>query len=131
MSRAYQVIDGGIRDYFAKHGHVLPEHYAEEIHLLDQYRQEGYGKYDARIEACIQKQYCMNSLPLDPIYTGKAFWGMQEYIEAAGIRDSRILFLHTGGTPLFFDYVTAKAAIPQQPQDRIDAFGSTAETEEV
>ena len=47
-----------------------------------------------------------NSLPLDPIYTGKAFWGMQEYLKTAGITDSRILFLHTGGTPLFFDYVS-------------------------
>ena len=103
--RAYQVIEEGIRDYFAKHNIALPEDYASEIHLLDQYRQEGYGKYDARIEACIKAQYRTNSLPLDPIYTGKAFWGMQEYLKTAGITDSRILFLHTGGTPLFFDYV--------------------------
>lgn len=104
--RAYQVIEEGIRDYFAKHDLALPAAYASEIHLLDQYRQEGYGKYDARIEACIREQYRTNSLPLDPIYTGKAFWGMQEYLKTAGITDSRILFLHTGGTPLFFDYVS-------------------------
>ena len=104
--RAYQVIEEGIRDYFAKHDLALPAAYASEIYLLDQYRQEGYGKYDARIEACIREQYRTNSLPLDPIYTGKAFWGMQEYLKTAGITDSRILFLHTGGTPLFFDYVS-------------------------
>ena len=104
--RAYQVIEEGIRDYFAKHDLALPAAYASEIHLLDQYRQEGYGKYDAQIEACIREQYRTNSLPLDPIYTGKAFWGMQEYLKTAGITNSRILFLHTGGTPLFFDYVS-------------------------
>lgn len=80
-----------------------------EICLLDQYRQEGYGKYDARIEACIRSQYLKNGIPLDPIYTAKAFWGMTEYVREAGIQDSKILFLHTGGTPLFFDYLEGGA----------------------
>lgn len=106
--RARQVIDGGIRDYFAKTGQTLPADYAQEIHLLDQYRQEGYGKYDERIRECIRRQYLINSIPLDPIYTGKAFWGMTEYLKASRIENSRILFLHTGGTPLFFDYLAKK-----------------------
>ena len=44
-----------------------------------------------------------NGIPLDPTYTGKAFWGMLQYLKDHGIRGKRILFLHTGGTPLFFD----------------------------
>ena len=107
--RAYQVIEEGIQTYFAEHPEVreqMPEDLSGEIHLLDAYRQEGYGKYDARVEACIRQQYLANGIPLDPIYTAKAFWGMAEYVRDAGIHDSRILFLHTGGTPLFFDYVS-------------------------
>ena len=38
-------------------------------------------------------------------YTGKAFWGMQEYLKTHGIRNKKVLFLHTGGGPLFFDYL--------------------------
>ena len=103
--RARRVIREGIEDYYGRNQIPLPEHFENEIHLLDQYRQEGYGKYDERVEQCLRHQYLVNGIPLDPIYTAKAFWGMTEYIREAGIRDSRILFLHTGGTPLFFDYL--------------------------
>ncbi|MCD7753078.1 MAG: pyridoxal-phosphate dependent enzyme [Clostridiales bacterium] len=109
-ARARQVIQTGVRAWFASHGAALPERFEDEIILLDQYRQAGYGKYDARIEAVIRAQYRANGIPLDPIYTGKAFWGMMEYLRASGIGHSRILFLHTGGTPLFFDYVLSCGA---------------------
>lgn len=103
--RAYQVIEEGVSDYFAKNQLELPEDYRKEIRLLDAYRQAGYGLYDERIERVIKEQYRINSIPLDPIYTAKAFWGMTEYLKASGISGSKILFLHTGGTPLFFDYI--------------------------
>lgn len=101
--RAYQVAEEGICDYFRKIGAELPENFRQEIVLLDQYRMGGYGRYDDRIKELIRKEYCLNGLPLDPIYTAKAFWGMKEYIKEQGIRNSKILFLHTGGTPLFYD----------------------------
>lgn len=103
--RAYQVAEEGIRDYFVKNGYELPEHFEQEILLLDQYRQGGYGQYDQRIADLIREEYRRNGLPLDPIYTAKAFWGMKEYIKEQGIKDSRILFLHTGGAPLFYDFL--------------------------
>ena len=37
------------------------------------------------------------SIPLDPIYTGKAFVAMLYYIETNDVRDAKILFVHTGG----------------------------------
>lgn len=101
--RAYEVAEEGIRDYFEKNGLELPEDFRQEIVLLDQYRLGGYGQYDERIKELIRREYRLNGLPLDPIYTAKAFWGMKEYIKEQGIRDSRILFLHTGGAPLFYD----------------------------
>ena len=42
-------------------------------------------------------------LPLDSTYTGKAFLGMKKYIDKERISGSHVLFIHTGGTPLFFD----------------------------
>ena len=42
-------------------------------------------------------------IPLDETYTGKAFTGMTEYIKKENITGKNILFIHTGGTPLFFD----------------------------
>lgn len=106
--RAYQVAEEGIQDYFEKNGLDLPENFKEEIILLDQYRMGGYGQYDDRLKELIRKEYRLNGLPLDPIYTAKAFWGMKEYIREQGIRDSRILFLHTGGAPLFYDFLSSQ-----------------------
>lgn len=103
--RAFRVISEGVRDYFAKRGMELPADYEKEILLLDQYRQGGYGLYDRRVVSCIRQEYVTNSIPLDPVYTAKAFWGMKEYIQETGISDSRILFLHTGGAPLFYDFL--------------------------
>jgi D-cysteine desulfhydrase len=44
-----------------------------------------------------------HGIPLDSTYTGKAFWGMMQYIKKEQIKEKNILFIHTGGTPLFFD----------------------------
>lgn len=103
--RAFRVIGQGVKSYFAKTGQALPEGFEKEIILLDAYRQGGYGIYDDRIRECIRREYCRNGLPLDPVYTAKAWWGMQEYLRENRISGKRILFLHTGGTPLFYDYL--------------------------
>ena len=39
----------------------------------------------------------------DLTYVGKGYYGMVQEIRRLGLRNERILFLHTGGTPLFFD----------------------------
>lgn len=79
-----------------------------EIEIIDEYLCEGYGKYNCRIEDTISDAYKTWGIPLDPTYTGKAFWGMKEYIKKNKITNKNILFIHTGGTPLFFDYIQNK-----------------------
>lgn len=76
-----------------------------EIHVEDMYLCEGYGTYNRQIEKIIHQQFARNGMPLDPTYTGKAFWGMQDYLKQNGITGKKILFIHTGGTPIFFDYM--------------------------
>jgi len=63
----------------------------------------GYGKDDKRVVDTIETVLKTYGIPLDATYTGKAFMGMSEYIEQNKIEDKNILFIHTGGTPLFFD----------------------------
>lgn len=76
-----------------------------EIQFIDDYILNGYGKYNEEIKEVIREQLYKNGIPLDPTYTGKAFWGMQEYIKKNRIVDKNILFIHTGGAPLFFDNI--------------------------
>ncbi len=71
--------------------------------FIDDYTGDGYGKESDAILNTIRQQLIKNGLPLDSTYTGKAFLGMKEYVKKNDVADSNILFIHTGGTPLFFD----------------------------
>ena len=76
-----------------------------EIIVVDDYLCGGYGKYDRNIEKVISAQMRQNGIPLDPVYTGKAFYGMIDLLKKNDIKGKKVLFLHTGGTPLYFDYL--------------------------
>lgn len=75
----------------------------EEINFIDDYVVEGYGSSNREILATIKETIYHEGIPLDATYTGKAYWGMKKYIEANKIVNKNILFIHTGGTPLYFD----------------------------
>ena len=68
----------------------------------------GYGKYDEEIEAGIRQMMEDNGIALDPIYTGKAYTGMLRWLKKQGEGMEHVLFLHTGGLPLYFDYLNSK-----------------------
>ena len=75
----------------------------EKTIFCDKYVGNGYGAENEKVNETIIAVMREYGIPLDSTYTGKAFWGMQEYIEKHQIKDKNILFIHTGGTPLFFD----------------------------
>lgn len=96
--RGRNIVVESVRSY-------LNENYNEDdiqssVVFLDDYT-SGYGKSDIRVLAIVKKILKEYGIPLDVTYTGKAFWGMTEYIKS--FDNKQILFLHTGGTPLFFD----------------------------
>lgn len=66
--------------------------------LQTDYHFGGYAKVNSELIAFInsfQKKY---SIPLDPIYTGKLFYGIFEMIDAGYFpKNTRILAVHTGG----------------------------------
>ena len=68
--------------------------------FIDDYT-SGYGKDDTRVKQTIESVLKTYGIPLDTTYTGKAFMGMSDYIR--DIKNKNILFIHTGGAPLFFD----------------------------
>ena len=82
----------------------------EKVIVTDKYLCGGYGKYDKEVESTILDVYKKYGIPLDPTYTGKAYNGMLEFLKEKQIANKNILFLHTGGTPLFFDFIQSVSA---------------------
>ncbi len=76
---------------------------SKDIMVTDEYLCGGYGKYSAEILDTIRRMQLLNGIPMDPTYTGKGFYGMLQYLKKHKIVGKKILFIHTGGTPLFFD----------------------------
>jgi 1-aminocyclopropane-1-carboxylate deaminase len=57
----------------------------------------GYGKYTNELLDFMEEIYVETGIPLDPIYTGKVFFSMINWIEENSISNQSILFVHTGG----------------------------------
>ena len=98
--RGWDVVVDSIRSYLGDR--ATEEQIQEKTIFIDDYT-SGYGKDDRRVIETIETVLKKYGIPLDATYTGKAFMGMNEYIQKEQIRDKNILFIHTGGTPLFFD----------------------------
>lgn len=97
------VVLDSIRSYLQDK--VNEEHIQTATIFIDDYT-SGYGKKNEKVEETIEYILKTYGIPLDAIYTGKAFMGMTEYIK--DMSNKNILFIHTGGTPLFFDALRSK-----------------------
>ena len=75
----------------------------EGISLTDKYLCGGYGLYTPEVLQTVKDMLRVNGVPMDTTYTGKAFYGMCRCLEEHGTSGQNVLFIHTGGTPLFFD----------------------------
>ena len=70
----------------------------ESIEIIDGYVGEGYAKSRPEELALIAETARREGILLDPVYTGKAFFGLRDQIGQGRFRKGqRILFLHTGG----------------------------------
>jgi D-cysteine desulfhydrase len=61
------------------------------------------------VTALILDMMRRHGLPLDPVYTGKAFYGMLREIDRLKIGGD-VLFIHTGGLPLYMDHLRSLSA---------------------
>ena len=82
----------------------------EEIRFEADYRCGGYGLYDSFVEEIIEQMMNSHGIALDLTYTGKAYAGMERWLKRYGTGRERVLFIHTGGMPLYFDYLNRKRA---------------------
>ena len=75
----------------------------EDLIFDDHYILGGYGEYTDGVRDLIGKVMAEDGIPMDTTYVGKAFYGMLQYLKDHDIHGQQVLFLHTGGTPLYFD----------------------------
>ena len=78
-------------------------HFPELYELTCDYNGGGYGLAGEEIRSCMRDLWLSYGIPSDPTYTAKAFRGLLAYIADRNLSGQNILFLHTGGTPLFYD----------------------------
>ena len=80
-------------------GHDIDQ---SRIEVCDAYR-EVYGVYDEHVAHTMQRMMKEHGIPMDGTYTGKAYAALLRLVKQEGWQNQRILFIHTGGTPLYFD----------------------------
>ncbi|MFJ7730025.1 D-cysteine desulfhydrase family protein [Neobacillus sp. NPDC097160] len=86
-----------LKEMYLNDGLEAPEEY-KDILINDQYIGTGYAKSTPEELAFIMKTSREHGFLLDPVYTGKAFYGMVSEIQKGHFKDAKnILFIHTGG----------------------------------
>lgn len=101
--KGYDIVKESIKEYLDEQKIPISEVLSDELIFIDDYRRGGYGVHDQHVNEIIDQVMCQEGIPMDKTYVGKAFCGMQDYLSENHIKDSDVLFIHTGGTPLYFD----------------------------
>lgn len=81
-------------------------HLSEDIeknYIIPKYIGSSYASSNKKIEELIIDTYNKFNISFDPVYTGKAFYGMLKEIEEGNI-SGKTLFIHSGGYPIFKDF---------------------------
>lgn len=92
-----ETISDIIKEMYRNEGLREP-HQFNDILINDQYIGAGYAKSRPEELSYIMKISREHGFLLDPVYTGKAFYGMISEIEKGSFQDAKnILFIHTGG----------------------------------
>ena len=70
----------------------------DNLELICDYHFGGYAKTTPELLEFIRDTNDLYGLPLEPIYTGKAFFGVLDYLQKNNIsKNASILYVHTGG----------------------------------
>ncbi|MCP4447606.1 MAG: D-cysteine desulfhydrase family protein [Myxococcales bacterium] len=71
---------------------------ADDIRFIDGYVGAGYAKSQPAELTCLRALAARDAIILDPVYTGKAFYGITQELAKDPTRfGKRVVFLHTGG----------------------------------
>lgn len=78
---------------------IKPEH----IVIHDGFIGDGYGIPSTKGNATVKEVAIKQGVFFDPVYTGKAFAGLLEFVKSGHYKDvETAVFLHTGGEPALF-----------------------------
>ncbi len=109
--RGRQAVLSSINEYLKEHKNdISAEDIEKRTVFIDDYTGSGYSRTDDDVNETVREMMVMHGIPMDVTYTGKAFAGMKKYIKSNFVTGKNILFIHTGGTPLFFDYLQERNA---------------------
>lgn len=75
----------------------MSERYNNRIIFNADYLCGGYEQYTQEMESYLQQVMLKTGLVFDTTYSGKAFYGMMDYIEKNRLENKKIFFWHTGG----------------------------------
>lgn len=93
--RGRQVI-ADFANMLAKH-YKMSERYDNRILFNTDYLCGGYEQYTPEMDVYLKKAMKETGLMFDTTYSGKAFYGMMDYIKKNSLQDKKIVFWHTGG----------------------------------
>lgn len=89
-------VDGYLRDMEREHGLPVARDRGE-IEIWEDYVGRGYARSRPEELALIGHVARTEGLVLDPVYTGKAFFGLTRELHAGRSLPGPVVFLHTGG----------------------------------
>lgn len=102
--RGSDIVVQSVKDYLSSKQVLFADDDVEKkVCFVDEYAGEGYGEKDSSITETIRQMMLKYGIPMDSTYTGKAFAGMNAFLKKNAVVGKNVLFIHTGGTPLFFD----------------------------
>lgn len=67
------------------------------VEVLNDFHFGGYAKTNAKLDAFVKNFNEKSNFNIEPIYTGKVMYALNEYIKVNDLRNQRVLFIHTGG----------------------------------
>ncbi len=97
--RGKQIVIDSIKNYLNNN----EKEFIDLVEFNDKYISNGYGEKNKEIFETIKSVLFSNGIALNSTYTGKAYYGMLEYLKENRIENKNVLFINTGGLPLFFD----------------------------
>lgn len=99
--RGRETVRNSIKEYLGDKFDFL--YTEEDLIFTEDYRFGGYGLYTREVADTVKEVMRKEGIPMDTTYVGKAFYGMCQYLKECYAENKKVLFIHTGGTPLYFD----------------------------
>jgi D-cysteine desulfhydrase family pyridoxal phosphate-dependent enzyme len=84
---------------------IKKEYRLADVKINNDYNEAGYGVITENEKTAIKELAKSEGILLDPVYTGRAFYAMLDYLNEEKIpANATVLFWHTGGFPANFYY---------------------------